>query len=1273
MDRPGNDSEPAPQTPPPADLPQDPTQSYIPRTPDPADSGATAEFGAGSRDTAPLPAGGSTVWRVNDAPTEELSPPGPGYELRRVIGRGGMGEVWEAVQVSLGRVVAVKRLRGDEGDPQSRAERTRGFRQEAVISARLEHPNIVPVHDLGQDTAGRPLMAMKLVAGASWDRQLRQDFESLPMEERLARHLPILVSTAQAVAFAHSRGVVHRDLKPSQVMVGAYGEVQLMDWGLALIVGDAEEELRPMLLDSLPSPATASNPAGTPALMAPEQTFRSAEGIGPWTDVFLLGGTLYFILTGRFPFDSDTANKAFAKARECDFELPSKRAPEQRIPEELERVCLRALAREPRDRHASALEFVEEVRGFTTGATRRRDSEALSARAAALLEGPGRATAESRYAAHREAGELLEQSLRLWAENPAAGALRARNLGGWAREEIAQGDLLWARLHIDQLSGAEPAPELERALAQAHGRRRRARMLARGFAAAALVLLAAAGAFAWRASIAQQRALRAEERRRDQENLQRVFARINELRSRELDLAARLEAAIPAPEQTDLDTPERRARIDRAAAASLLAERDALARERDALLPLLPAGAVLDPEPFTLLLGGAHLAFHSAEDADGALAARELYRACAALRPGMPEPLLGEGMALFRAGRPVEATTAFDSAAAAARAAYGERHPLYDKALALAAYVARRVDPSSPEAIRRFGDAVALMEPEWIDDTITLAERYAALRRHDNALAVTTNTLAAARRLGDAGRPALIEALRTAAKSQRESLRPAEAERHLREALDAARAEEGVDSLLAAAVEDELGQLYHQEKRYPEAEAQFRKGLEVRERLAGPDSEEYAQSISNLAAARLLQGAPSEAYELLLRALEIQEAVNGPVHPETHAAVHNLAAAERALGRHDEAIANMRRSLAIAESIYGPESPQTAASLMGIAAVLHSLGRSAEGVAPARQGYETFVATLGRTHPRTLGAVQTLALATAAAGNDDATLEAATLAIEVFSEALGDPVDLRFRSFLLARGAALVRLGRLDEGAADFERARDCAIRDGNPDNAANTVRERAKALASTGRFREAGEVLIAGFPFEIETFGAESLEVGVLHNLIAEYVSKGGDDAAAEPYFRAAIALGERLLRPDSRELAMRRANFAVSLNRTGGHAEAESYLRPMVAIYQGENTPNAPRFEAFTRRHLANALAGQGRKREAADELLAAAAFFRTAPTPSPGDLVECLQALGFALRDLGDAAGAREALEEAVAVFDRGGAGAAAKSAGEARQALEALPVE
>lgn len=439
---------------PPADLPGDSLVSYRPGT-------SLSARRADREDATQL---SMTRWAVSlpsdtetaagkDAPDGE----GPGqYLLRRKVGQGGFGEVWEAIQVSLNRIVAVKRVREDLLEQEGRSEsedsslmRAESFRQEALATANLDHPNIVPVHDLGLDEKGMPLLAMKYVRGRPWDVLLREDFESLSVGEYLARHIPILIDMTQAVAFAHSKGVVHRDLKPSQVMVGQFGETMLMDWGLAVVYNQSLLVCTETACGTIfpPTPDSASNPAGTLAFMAPEQTEKTAKNIGPWTDVWLLGGTLYYILSGRLPHRGDDARQVFLKAHLGHVTPPDEANPDRAMPEELVDIVRRAMNPMIQERLQTAKEFLDLLNDFQSGATRRRESQHLTEQVAASL-----VTCQRDYRTLSEAQSSVSRAAALWEENPEVPRLRNRALAMMVDSALENGDLVLARLQADALS-----------------------------------------------------------------------------------------------------------------------------------------------------------------------------------------------------------------------------------------------------------------------------------------------------------------------------------------------------------------------------------------------------------------------------------------------------------------------------------------------------------------------------------------------------------------------------------------------------------------------------------------------------------------------------------------------------------------------------------------------------------------------------------------------------------------------------------------------------
>jgi serine/threonine-protein kinase len=252
--------------------------------------------------------------------------------LGDTIGAGGLGEVKRAWQPAIEREVAVKYLRYASWSEVAVADLLR----EARVTGSLEHPNVVPIHGIGFDDERGPLVIMKLIQGAHWGNRLAK--RQFPLDaDALVPDLRILSQLCQVVHFAHSRGVLHRDLKPANVMVGEFGEVYLVDWGLATTASDAE---------------TTNNRSicGTPAYMAPEMVTGRRATLGPWTDVYLLGATLHELLTGRPRHGGAKLSEVLAKAAASP---PASFGPE--VPRELAAICNRACHADPAERFESAL------------------------------------------------------------------------------------------------------------------------------------------------------------------------------------------------------------------------------------------------------------------------------------------------------------------------------------------------------------------------------------------------------------------------------------------------------------------------------------------------------------------------------------------------------------------------------------------------------------------------------------------------------------------------------------------------------------------------------------------------------------------------------------------------------------------------------------------------------------------------------------------------------------------------------------------------------
>ena len=272
------------------------------------------------------------------------------------IGRGGTATVRRAMDPSLRRKVAVKTLSDDlAANPRA----LRDFIQEAEITAQLEHPNIIPIHELAVGPS-RASFSMRLIRGQTLLQAINA-WSNLPDDaEALYRILNVFLHVCDAVAFAHSRGVVHGDIKPANVMVGSYGEVYLVDWGIASLIPTSTSEESVSVSSER---HTRSGVRGTPAFMAPEQAKGVLGAIDERTDVFGLGALLYFILCGRPPFEGTTSGETLTRARAGLYPDPERSDRGKSMPA-LCRIVRRAMAPRAADRHASVVELQEDVRGF---------------------------------------------------------------------------------------------------------------------------------------------------------------------------------------------------------------------------------------------------------------------------------------------------------------------------------------------------------------------------------------------------------------------------------------------------------------------------------------------------------------------------------------------------------------------------------------------------------------------------------------------------------------------------------------------------------------------------------------------------------------------------------------------------------------------------------------------------------------------------------------------------------------------------------------------
>jgi serine/threonine protein kinase len=353
----------------------------------------------------------------------------PRFRVLRPHAEGGLGRVFVAYDEELNREVALKEIRPDRSDePESRGR----FIREAEVTGSLEHPGIVPVYGLGAYPDGRPFYAMRFVRGKSLKeaiakfhrrfgrsptaevgkqpvadsavgqhesdqssvsgRKLTASDENLELRKLLQR----LIDVCEAMDYAHSRGVLHRDLKPGNVMLGKYGETLVVDWGLAKPLGQVPAEVskkRPVntTLSTfyLPEPALESSISegqstllgstlGTPSFMSPEQAQGRLDLLGPTSDIFSLGAILYEILTGRPPYADGTREELLYRAQTADYSPPS--SLRRDVPSPLEAICLKALAPLPANRYPNCDALAQDIERFLADEPITAVAETLSER-----------------------------------------------------------------------------------------------------------------------------------------------------------------------------------------------------------------------------------------------------------------------------------------------------------------------------------------------------------------------------------------------------------------------------------------------------------------------------------------------------------------------------------------------------------------------------------------------------------------------------------------------------------------------------------------------------------------------------------------------------------------------------------------------------------------------------------------------------------------------------------------------------------------------------
>ncbi|MEM7454023.1 MAG: serine/threonine-protein kinase [Planctomycetota bacterium] len=282
------------------------------------------------------------------------------YTDFKELGSGGSGVLYSCYDQYMGRRVVMKRLPREQADDTSLRRR---FLREARITAQLQHPNTPPVYEVGLDDEGQLYFSMKKIEGRNLFRiiaGIAQGKEEIIEKFTLKRLLNILNQTCQSLYYAHTHGVIHRDVKPENIMIGMFSEVILMDWGVAKVWGQHDDEAQKgsYVFDRLTS---AGQRPGTPLYMSPEQVTNSRP-VDARTDIFSMGVTLYEVLAQREPFRGQNIQETFANIVDFTPDPPSSIAKHFEVPEVLDDACMKAIEKDPADRHENIFELAETFR-----------------------------------------------------------------------------------------------------------------------------------------------------------------------------------------------------------------------------------------------------------------------------------------------------------------------------------------------------------------------------------------------------------------------------------------------------------------------------------------------------------------------------------------------------------------------------------------------------------------------------------------------------------------------------------------------------------------------------------------------------------------------------------------------------------------------------------------------------------------------------------------------------------------------------------------------
>ena len=861
-----------------------------------------------------VPSDGPATLQPNEA--------GLRYHVLRPHAKGGLGEVFVARDVELNREVALKEIQihhADDRDSRSR------FVLEAEVTGGLEHPGIVPVYGLGQYQDGRPYYAMRFIRGDSLQQAVdRFHAKALAADEKgmsegetaveFRKLLGQLVDVCNAIQYAHSRGVLHRDLKPDNVMLGKYGETLVVDWGLAKAQGrdhesggNSEENLQPA--SGSGSAATQLGSAiGTPAFMPPEQAGGRIDELGPASDVYSLGATLYYVLTGKSPFRGKDLVAMLDKVQRGEFPPPRSVKPD--VPKPLDAICRRAMATEPAARYGSPQDLADDVERyladepvsvhtepFAVRARRwlRKHPKSVAALAATILVGLV-STAVIASVVSQNAKIVAEKNQKLYSANE---KLEGKNEDLEKRmTQIKKGNEILGSIFMDldpnfETKGGESlrvqlGKLLERATeeldAEAVGDPLDVAQLQYTLGSSQLGL-----GYAEKAIQLLEKARAVRTAKLGKKHLDTLKS-MNKLASA-YGAADRLTDALPLFEETLRLRKEKLGPNDLDTLMSM--NNLALAYKKDGkldkalpifeeMLPLWKAKAGPKADRTITAMHNLAFAYQAAGRFDEALPIQEVVLKLREAQLGVDHPSTLMSMnnlafSLLRMDRTNEAVTIYKKLLPLSKVKLGEKHPETLRAMANLAQghlAAGRLKQAMPLLHETFKLRLETLGPKHVDTLTSM---------HDFAFGFLNRSDASWRE----ALPMLEETL----KRQKANLPP------------------GHPELLNTM--NSLGVGYQKDGQHGKALRLFKETLRLRKAIQSADHPGTRACMINLAATYKAAGQPAEAVAIYEQLLQLQKKKPGPTHAKTLSTIHSLAAAYLSAGKPEKASPLFKQFIAI--------------------------------------------------------------------------------------------------------------------------------------------------------------------------------------------------------------------------------------------------------------------------------------------------------------------------------------------------------------------------